>query len=126
MNKVRRSATSDPRLVTAMPEVCADVVVARGQFYWEVDVCNSSSYRIGEGLVFFSCLLFPESNSNISQQDCACLSLLSRVNAHADKKKKTLKVHSDIDCTLMNLLNIMGGGGVLGIFADSCTSYISL
>lgn len=87
VNKVRRSATSDPWLVTAMPEVCADVVVARGQFYWEVDVCNSSSYRIGESF-FFGCLLFPESNSNISQQDCACLSLLSRVNAHADKKKR--------------------------------------
>ncbi|XP_044059021.1 uncharacterized protein LOC122879218 isoform X2 [Siniperca chuatsi] len=46
-NKVRRSMTSDPRVTLALPEVCADVVIARGQYYWEVDVCNSSIYRIG-------------------------------------------------------------------------------
>ncbi|XP_071328002.1 uncharacterized protein [Trachinotus anak] len=44
-NKVRRSkVTSDP---LALPQVCADVVIARGQYYWEVDVCNSCVYRIG-------------------------------------------------------------------------------
>ncbi|XP_074496773.1 uncharacterized protein LOC141770824 isoform X2 [Sebastes fasciatus] len=46
-NKVRRSATSDPEVTLALPQVCADVVIARGQYYWEVDVCNSSIYRIG-------------------------------------------------------------------------------
>lgn len=24
------------------------MVIVRGQFYWEVDVCNSTLYRIGE------------------------------------------------------------------------------
>ncbi|XP_040901509.1 uncharacterized protein LOC121186779 [Toxotes jaculatrix] len=46
-NEVRRSATSDPRVLLALPWVCADVVIARGQYYWEVDVCNSSMYWIG-------------------------------------------------------------------------------
>lgn len=45
--------TSDPRVVTALPEVCADVVIARGQYYWEVDVCNSSVYGIGKSLFWF-------------------------------------------------------------------------
>ncbi|CAJ1066103.1 uncharacterized protein LOC122879218 isoform X1 [Xyrichtys novacula] len=40
-----RSLTSDPRF--SNPPVCADVVIRRGQYYWEVDVCNSSVYRIG-------------------------------------------------------------------------------
>ncbi|KAM8904369.1 chordin-like [Spinachia spinachia] len=38
----RRSTTCDP-----LPQVSANVVIARGQYYWEVDVCNSSVYRIG-------------------------------------------------------------------------------
>lgn len=46
-------ATSDPGVVTALPEVCADVVIARGQYYWEVDVCNSSVYGIGKSLFWF-------------------------------------------------------------------------
>ncbi|XP_051252484.1 probable E3 ubiquitin-protein ligase MID2 isoform X2 [Dicentrarchus labrax] len=46
-NKVRRSMTPDPRVLLALPQICADVVIARGQYYWEVDVCNSSVYRIG-------------------------------------------------------------------------------
>ncbi|TDH15222.1 hypothetical protein EPR50_G00029080 [Perca flavescens] len=46
-NTVRRSMTSDPTATLALPQVCADVVIARGQYYWEVDVCNSSVYRIG-------------------------------------------------------------------------------
>ncbi|XP_028319616.1 probable E3 ubiquitin-protein ligase MID2 [Gouania willdenowi] len=29
------------------PTVCADAVLTQGQFYWEVDVCNSALYRIG-------------------------------------------------------------------------------
>lgn len=45
--------TRDPGLATALLEVCADVTLARGQYYWEVDVCNSSVYRIGK-----SCLQF--------------------------------------------------------------------
>ncbi|XP_059187080.1 probable E3 ubiquitin-protein ligase MID2 [Centropristis striata] len=46
-NKVRGSMTSDPGGPLALPQVCADVVITRGQYYWEVDVCNSSVYRIG-------------------------------------------------------------------------------
>ncbi|XP_018539510.1 uncharacterized protein LOC108888156 [Lates calcarifer] len=47
-NKVRRSTmTSDPGVLLALPQVCADVVITQGQYYWEVDVCNSYMYRIG-------------------------------------------------------------------------------
>ncbi|XP_045930692.1 uncharacterized protein LOC123986468 isoform X2 [Micropterus dolomieu] len=46
-NKVGRSMKSDAEAMLALPQVCADVVIARGQYYWEVDVCNSSVYRIG-------------------------------------------------------------------------------
>ncbi|XP_073718937.1 ret finger protein-like 4A-like protein 1 [Misgurnus anguillicaudatus] len=31
----------------ALPQVCGGVSVSRGQYYWEVDVCNSIIYRIG-------------------------------------------------------------------------------
>ncbi|XP_046719102.1 uncharacterized protein LOC124394721 isoform X1 [Silurus meridionalis] len=34
-------------LCTSLPQVCADVEIRRGQYYWEVDVCNSALYRIG-------------------------------------------------------------------------------
>ncbi|XP_029028323.1 cardiomyopathy-associated protein 5-like [Betta splendens] len=48
VNRVKRSrAASGPRVLLPFPHVCADVVIARGQYYWEVDVCNSSAYRIG-------------------------------------------------------------------------------
>ncbi|KAJ8410679.1 hypothetical protein AAFF_G00186360 [Aldrovandia affinis] len=30
-----------------LPQVCAAVIITRGQFYWEADVCNSTCYRIG-------------------------------------------------------------------------------
>ncbi|XP_073673882.1 ret finger protein-like 4B isoform X2 [Garra rufa] len=30
-----------------LPQVCGSVSVSRGQYYWEVDVCNSAIYRIG-------------------------------------------------------------------------------
>ncbi|XP_019950540.2 uncharacterized protein [Paralichthys olivaceus] len=47
-DKVRGpTMTSDPMVPLVLPQVCADVVIARGQYYWEVDVCNSSVYRIG-------------------------------------------------------------------------------
>lgn len=59
--------TSDAGVRLLLPEVCADVVVFRGQYYWEVDVCNSSVYRIGKNSLGFvlvgvtpACLLFPE------------------------------------------------------------------
>ncbi|KAE8295622.1 hypothetical protein D5F01_LYC06557 [Larimichthys crocea] len=42
-----RSVTSNPEDTPALPQVCANVVIAQGQYYWEVDVCNSSVYRIG-------------------------------------------------------------------------------
>ncbi|XP_074536540.1 putative E3 ubiquitin-protein ligase MID2 [Halichoeres trimaculatus] len=51
--KNRRSLTSDPWVTC--PLVCADVVIRRGQYYWEVDVCNSSVYRIGVSLGDGSC-----------------------------------------------------------------------
>uniref|UniRef100_UPI0037E86082 uncharacterized protein n=1 Tax=Semicossyphus pulcher TaxID=241346 RepID=UPI0037E86082 len=43
--KVRRPLTYDPSVT--IPPVCADVLITRGQYYWEVDVCNSSVYRVG-------------------------------------------------------------------------------
>ncbi|XP_054651046.1 uncharacterized protein LOC129191595 [Dunckerocampus dactyliophorus] len=47
-NNVRRSMmTSDPGVTHDIPQVCADVIIAQGQYYWEVDVYNSSIYRIG-------------------------------------------------------------------------------
>ncbi|KAM3875273.1 uncharacterized protein ACN63O_000329 [Diretmus argenteus] len=42
-NRVRGSAG----VACVLPQVCADVAVTRGQYYWEVDVCNSTAYRIG-------------------------------------------------------------------------------
>ncbi|KAA0701659.1 hypothetical protein E1301_Tti020955 [Triplophysa tibetana] len=30
-----------------LPQVCGGVSIYRGQYYWEVDVCNSALYRIG-------------------------------------------------------------------------------
>lgn len=84
-DKVRRSRYSDPECTP--PEVCGDVIIARGQYYWEVDVCNSSLYRIGKNslslaLVGFmpALLSFPES-CTVSQQ--AYLSPQSRTNEHA-------------------------------------------
>lgn len=41
-------ASSDPGLT--LPGACADVIVGRGQYYWEVEVCNSSVYRVGKRL----------------------------------------------------------------------------
>ncbi|XP_069003540.1 uncharacterized protein [Embiotoca jacksoni] len=44
-SKIRKpTMNSDPE---ALLHVCGDVVLAQGQYYWEVDVCNSSIYRIG-------------------------------------------------------------------------------
>ncbi|XP_060902143.1 uncharacterized protein LOC132980184 [Labrus mixtus] len=51
---VRRSPSLDPPGIL-VPLVCADVVIRRGQYYWEVDVCNSSVYRIGVSAVDASC-----------------------------------------------------------------------
>lgn len=59
------AVTPDPGV---LPHVCADVVVARGQYYWEVDVCNSSVFRIGKNspqLVWVG--LVPESFTIIEQ-----------------------------------------------------------
>ncbi|KAK6296558.1 hypothetical protein J4Q44_G00327000 [Coregonus suidteri] len=49
-NRVTGSVTSTGSQESApqpLPQVCGDVVIVRGQFYWEVDVCNSTLYRIG-------------------------------------------------------------------------------
>ncbi|XP_035615565.1 uncharacterized protein LOC118373522 [Oncorhynchus keta] len=49
-NRVTGSVTSTESQESAphpLPQVCGDVVIIRGQFYWEVDVCNSTLYRIG-------------------------------------------------------------------------------
>nr|XP_029133730.1 uncharacterized protein LOC109986280 [Labrus bergylta] len=62
---VRRSLSLDPPGIL-VPLVCADVVIRRGQYYWEVDVCNSSVYRIGKICDKFVCIL-----QTVSQQDCA-------------------------------------------------------
>ena len=87
-NKLRRLLTSDPGVTLALPEVCADVVIARGQYYWEVDVCNSSVYRIGKNSLEFvevgsmpANLLLPETLS-VSQQDCTCSGPHSNLKAH--------------------------------------------
>ncbi|XP_026870696.2 uncharacterized protein LOC113580388 isoform X2 [Electrophorus electricus] len=32
---------------TRLPQVCGNVAIHRGQYYWEVDVCNSALYRVG-------------------------------------------------------------------------------
>ncbi|XP_036006092.1 probable E3 ubiquitin-protein ligase MID2 isoform X2 [Fundulus heteroclitus] len=44
--KVRKPAVT-PDSMALLPHVCADVIIARGQYYWEVDVCNSSVCRVG-------------------------------------------------------------------------------
>lgn len=67
-NKVRRSVTSDPGVTLALPEVCADVVIARGQYYWEVDVCNSSVYRIGKNSLQFVLVGFDASMLIVSRK----------------------------------------------------------
>lgn len=75
----------------ALPQARADVVIARGQYYWEVDVCNSSMYRIGESLCCLDqsvCSLLPESLS-ISQQDCACLSSHLHTHTHTCTRRQT-------------------------------------
>lgn len=93
-----RSVTSNPEDTPALPQVCANVVIAQGQYYWEVDVCNSSVYRIGEDSLEFVLigsmpmrLLLPESLT-VSQQDCACLIPHSHINTHAHVTRP--RVHS--------------------------------
>ncbi|XP_077422953.1 fibronectin type III and SPRY domain-containing protein 2 isoform X2 [Vanacampus margaritifer] len=46
-NAKRLMMTSDPDAMAYIPQVCADVIIAQGQYYWEVEVCNSSIYKIG-------------------------------------------------------------------------------
>ncbi|XP_061775441.1 uncharacterized protein LOC133564931 isoform X1 [Nerophis ophidion] len=46
-NVRRLMMTSDPGVTQDLPEVCTDVIIAQGQYYWEVDVYNSSIYKIG-------------------------------------------------------------------------------
>ncbi|XP_061137201.1 uncharacterized protein LOC133155705 [Syngnathus typhle] len=67
-NVKRVMMTSDPRVMAYLPQVYANVVIAHGQYYWEVEVCNSSLYKIGvsspdgregwfverQGLLFFT------------------------------------------------------------------------
>ncbi|KAK5868224.1 hypothetical protein PBY51_009257 [Eleginops maclovinus] len=43
----RSIVPSAPAVALPLPQVCADVIITGGQYYWEVDVCNSSVYRIG-------------------------------------------------------------------------------
>lgn len=43
-------------LCASLPQVCADVEVHRGQYYWEVDVCNSPLYRIGKEYNILLCI----------------------------------------------------------------------
>lgn len=81
------TASSDPGFT--LPEACADVIIGGGQYYWEVDVCNSSVYRIGRKPPWFAragampaLSLFAETYI-ISQRGCACLRRQSHVNMHA-------------------------------------------
>ncbi|XP_062872594.1 chordin [Trichomycterus rosablanca] len=39
--------TGDGDTRAPFSQVCGDVEIHRGQYYWEVDVCNSALYRIG-------------------------------------------------------------------------------
>lgn len=80
------TVSSDPGLT--LPEACADVIVGGGQYYWEVDVCNSSVYRIGKKPPRFARAgpmpapsLFAETYI-ISQHGWACLRRRSHVNMH--------------------------------------------
>lgn len=80
------TVSPDPGLT--LPEACADVTIGGGQYYWEVDVCNSSVYRIGKKPPRFpragpmpAPSLFAETYI-ISQQGCACLRRQSHVNMH--------------------------------------------
>ncbi|KAG7470998.1 hypothetical protein MATL_G00119770 [Megalops atlanticus] len=41
------SPVQESRESCSFPQVCAAVVITRGQYYWEADVCNSTCYRIG-------------------------------------------------------------------------------
>lgn len=92
-NNIRMSAmSSNPR---ACCHVRADVVITRGQYYWEVDVCNSSSYMTGKSSPEFvslgsvpECLLFPEILT-ISQQDHACLNHTSEYDTQTCKHTRT-------------------------------------
>ncbi|XP_034023690.1 uncharacterized protein LOC117508139 [Thalassophryne amazonica] len=43
----RSRVTFEPKVALDLPQVYADVVIAVGQYYWEVDVFNSSIYRVG-------------------------------------------------------------------------------
>ncbi|XP_014873962.1 uncharacterized protein LOC106937119 isoform X2 [Poecilia latipinna] len=43
---IRKPALT-PDSTLLLPHVSTDVTIARGQYYWEVDVCNSSVYRVG-------------------------------------------------------------------------------
>ncbi|XP_036418635.1 uncharacterized protein LOC118802263 [Colossoma macropomum] len=44
-NYGNRCGCHDP--CAPLPQVCGNVAIHRGQYYWEVDVCNSTLYRIG-------------------------------------------------------------------------------
>lgn len=57
-------------LCGSLPQVCADVKILRGQYYWEVDVCNSALYRIGKLCGMF--VLFTEIHQMI--WDCFSVS----------------------------------------------------
>lgn len=73
-------ATFDPAAALALPQVCADVVIARGQYYWEVDVCNSAIYRIGEKSPEWvgsmaACSLFPEVSQLIGPEKASLVNV---------------------------------------------------
>ncbi|XP_027900447.1 uncharacterized protein LOC114161393 [Xiphophorus couchianus] len=48
--RIRKPALT-PDSTVLLPHVSADVIIAQGQYYWEVDVCNSSVYRVGKNSV---------------------------------------------------------------------------
>lgn len=85
----RGGGAASPDLGFTLPEACADVIIGRGQYYWEVEVCNSSVYRLGKNPPRFARLgpvpalsLFAETLI-ISQHGSACFRRQLRVNMHA-------------------------------------------
>lgn len=97
--KIRRPVmTSDPG---TLHHIRADVVIAQGQYYWEVEVCNSFIYKIGKKSFEFvlvglmpACLMLPEILT-ISQQDRVCSDLCSHEPAYTQTHLQT-QTHGDV------------------------------
>ncbi|XP_055003830.1 probable E3 ubiquitin-protein ligase MID2 [Boleophthalmus pectinirostris] len=83
--------------VQPMPMLSGDVVLRKGQYYWEVDVCNSALYRIG-----------------VRSQDSSCCWWFERKGVHFSAAydgtvEPVCRVPPGIK-TIGLFLNITGGG----------------